>query len=112
MKSVGTQYLGAIRPLKADGFQPKGPILSVGDVTTVNLTQLSGGVQSNVVPPLFDAVFGIRLSITLDLIAFVRQIWDWCEEAGGDIGIEFPLKEAMWHVALNAALHELGKLSR
>jgi len=48
--------------------------LSIGDVTTVNLTQLSGGVQKNVVPPLFEAIFDIRLAITLDLVAFERQI--------------------------------------
>lgn len=28
------------------------PDLTIGDVTTVNLTMLSGGIQTNVVPPL------------------------------------------------------------
>ncbi|XP_039495793.1 aminoacylase-1 [Drosophila santomea] len=93
--------------------------LSIGDVTTVNLTQLSGGVQSNVVPPLLEAIFDMRLSITLDLVAFERKIRSWCEEAGGGIDIEFPLKEAYvaptklddsnpYWLALKAALDELG----
>lgn len=67
--------------------------LSKGDVTTVNLTQLSGGVQSNVVPPLFEAVFDIRIAITVNVVAFEKQIRDWCEEAGGGIEIDFFQKE-------------------
>ncbi|XP_017131342.1 aminoacylase-1A [Drosophila elegans] len=93
--------------------------VNIGDVTTVNLTQLSGGVQSNVVPPLFEAIFDMRLSITLDLVAFEKQIRDWCEEAGGGIEIEFTQKEAYvaptkmddsnpYWIALKAAIDELG----
>ncbi|KAI8045716.1 hypothetical protein M5D96_001900 [Drosophila gunungcola] len=93
--------------------------VNIGDVTTVNLTQLSGGVQSNVVPPLFEAIFDMRLSITLDLVAFEKQIRDWCEEAGGGIQIEFTQKEAYvaptkmddsnpYWIALKAAIDELS----
>ncbi|XP_016960378.1 aminoacylase-1 [Drosophila biarmipes] len=93
--------------------------INIGDVTTVNLTQLSGGVQSNVVPPLLEAIFDMRLSITLDLVAFEQQIRKWCEEAGGGIKIEFPQKEAYvaptklddsnpYWLALSAAFDELG----
>lgn len=67
--------------------------LRIGDVTTVNLTQLSGGVQSNVVPPLFEAVFDMRIAINMDVVAFEKQIRDWCEEAGGGIDIDFFRKE-------------------
>ncbi|XP_017046433.1 aminoacylase-1-like [Drosophila ficusphila] len=92
--------------------------LSAGDVTTVNLTQLSGGVQSNVVPPSFEAVFDMRIAITVDLVAFEKQIRDWCEEAGGGIEIEFFRKEPLigptnmdnsnpYWVALKAAIDEL-----
>ncbi|XP_017848050.1 aminoacylase-1-like [Drosophila busckii] len=66
--------------------------MDVGDVTTVNLTKLSGGVQSNVVPPLLELVFDIRIAITVDLAAFEQQIRDWCEEAGGGIELEFERK--------------------
>lgn len=93
--------------------------LSKGDVTTVNLTQLSGGVQSNVVPPLFEAVFDIRIAITVDVVAFEKQIRDWCEEAGGGIEIDFFQKEPYigptkldnsnpYWLAVKAAIDELG----
>jgi len=92
--------------------------INLGDVTTVNLTQLSGGVQSNVVPPLLEAIFDMRLPITLDLVAFEKQIRDWCEEAGGGIEIEFPQKDTYvaptklddsnpYWLALKAAIDEL-----
>ncbi|EDW84997.1 uncharacterized protein Dwil_GK14410 [Drosophila willistoni] len=66
--------------------------IDIGDVTTVNLTQLKGGVQSNVVPPLLVAVFDIRIAVTVDVAAFEKQIRDWCEEAGGGIELEFEMK--------------------
>ncbi|KAI8044294.1 hypothetical protein M5D96_000445 [Drosophila gunungcola] len=66
--------------------------LTIGDVTTVNLTQLRGGVQSNVVPPLLEAVFDIRIAVTVDIAAFEKQVRDWCAEAGGGIELEFEMK--------------------
>lgn len=42
------------------------PELSVGDVTTVNLTMLKGGIQTNIVPPLLTAAFDVRLAIDVD----------------------------------------------
>lgn len=37
--------------------------LKIGDVTTVNLTMLKGGVQSNVVPPIMSITFDVRIAI-------------------------------------------------
>lgn len=42
------------------------PDLTVGDVTTINLTIIKGGVQSNVVPPLLTIGFDVRLAIDQD----------------------------------------------
>ncbi|XP_013107891.1 aminoacylase-1 isoform X1 [Stomoxys calcitrans] len=67
--------------------------LSIGDVTTVNLTTLKGGVQSNVVPPFMDVCFDIRLAITVDHGDFEKQVRQWCLEAGGDIELYFEQKE-------------------
>lgn len=36
---------------------------TIGDVTTINLTMISGGVQSNVVPPLLTIGFDVRLAV-------------------------------------------------
>ncbi|XP_016973426.1 aminoacylase-1-like [Drosophila rhopaloa] len=97
--------------------------LEIGDVTTVNLTQLRGGVQSNVVPPLLEAVFDIRIAVTVDIAAFEKQVRDWCEEAGGGIELEFEMKNpfveptkidssnAYW-VAFKKALDDLGLKTR
>ncbi|XP_030378033.1 aminoacylase-1-like [Scaptodrosophila lebanonensis] len=65
---------------------------SLGDVTTVNLTVLRGGVQTNVLPSLIEATFDIRFSLDVDMEAFEQQLRDWCEEAGGGIEVEFVVK--------------------
>ncbi|XP_063705600.1 aminoacylase-1-like isoform X2 [Culicoides brevitarsis] len=65
------------------------PNLTVGDVTTVNLTQIKGGVQNNVIPAEFSLGFDVRIAIDVDHKEFEDKIRKWCEEAGGDIEIEF-----------------------
>ncbi|CAH0407006.1 unnamed protein product [Chilo suppressalis] len=65
------------------------PNLTIGDVTTINLTQIYGGVQSNVVPEKLTAVFDIRLAVTVDHTQFENMIKQWFEEAGHGITYEF-----------------------
>ncbi|XP_041565455.1 aminoacylase-1A-like isoform X1 [Drosophila elegans] len=65
------------------------PELQVGDVTTINLTTVDGGVQSNVVPPLLTVCFDVRLSLDIDVEEFEANLAKWCEEAGGGIELEF-----------------------
>lgn len=67
--------------------------LVTADVTTVNLTILQGGVQSNVIPPQFSVAFDIRLAIDVNHAQFEAMLNKWCEEAGGDIDVEFEQKE-------------------
>ncbi|XP_014087743.2 aminoacylase-1 [Bactrocera oleae] len=67
--------------------------LLLGDVTTINLTVVKGGVQSNVVPPVIEAVFDMRLALNVDHDAFDRQLKAWCEEAGGGVEIVYEQKE-------------------
>ncbi|KAH8377050.1 hypothetical protein KR093_003091 [Drosophila rubida] len=66
--------------------------LRMGDVTTVNLTRLGGGVQSNVVPPLLTAGFDTRIALDVDLVKHEKQLYKWCEEAGGGVEIDFDQK--------------------
>lgn len=47
---------------------------TLGDVTTINLTQVRGGVQSNVVPPMVIVGFDIRLAIDVDHVEFENQV--------------------------------------
>ncbi|KAH8419378.1 hypothetical protein KR222_010034 [Zaprionus bogoriensis] len=65
------------------------PELNIGDVTTVNLTRIAGGVQSNVVPPLLTAGFDVRLALDVNHEEFEAQLHSWMAEAGGGIELEF-----------------------
>lgn len=69
------------------------PELVNADVTTVNLTMLKGGVQSNVIPPMLTVVYDIRLAIDVDHTEFLNLLKQWCEEAGGEIDLEFEMKD-------------------
>lgn len=63
--------------------------LTLGDVTTVNLTMLEGGVAMNVVPEEFKAGFDIRIPPTVDLVAFEEKVKSWCTEAGEGVTYKF-----------------------
>ena len=56
------------------------PNSTLGDVTTVNLTTMSGGVQQNVVPNEFVIGFDIRITPTTNLKEFESMIRKWCDE--------------------------------
>ncbi|XP_038666770.1 aminoacylase-1-like isoform X1 [Scyliorhinus canicula] len=66
--------------------------LTLGDVTTVNLTFLEGGVAHNVVPKELMASFDIRIPPTVDLKVFEDQIKVWCQDAGDGVEYEFNQK--------------------
>lgn len=68
------------------------PKLTIGDVTTVNLTQIYGGVQSNVVPEKLSVVFDIRLALDVDHKKFEEKIQQWFAEAGEGVFYEFEQK--------------------
>ena len=68
------------------------PKLTLGDVTTVNLTMMSGGVQMNVVPNEFTLGFDIRITPTTKLEDFDQMLKNIINEAGGGIDLEFDLK--------------------
>ncbi|EDW04843.1 GH11748 [Drosophila grimshawi] len=68
------------------------PELKIGDVTTINLTRIGGGVQSNVVPPELTAGFDCRLALDVNHDEFITQLNTWMSEAGGGIELEFDQK--------------------
>nr|XP_039257389.1 aminoacylase-1A-like [Styela clava] len=93
------------------------PGLTLGDVTTVNLTMIKGGVHQNVVPGEIVATFDIRLPPTIDLKALEEKIASWCNEAGNDVTSEFECKDTCqtittadqtnpWWRAFTFAFHE------
>lgn len=63
------------------------PNLNIGDVTTINLTMIKGGVQPNVVPSDLVACFDMRIAVDVNLKDFENLLEQWCTEVGG--GIEF-----------------------
>lgn len=66
--------------------------LKIGDVTTINLTVVKGGVQTNVIPAEMVACFDVRLACDVDHDKFENMIKSWCAEAGSDVRIEFEQK--------------------
>lgn len=48
--------------------------LTVADVTTINMTLLNGGVQSNVVPAAISVTYDIRLAIDVNLDEFEATV--------------------------------------
>ncbi|XP_052842552.1 aminoacylase-1-like [Drosophila gunungcola] len=69
------------------------PELVIGDVTTINLTKVSGGVQSNVVPPLLMVAFDCRLALDVDHQEFEADLNKWCDDVGGGIEITYEQKQ-------------------
>ncbi|XP_011494772.1 PREDICTED: aminoacylase-1-like [Ceratosolen solmsi marchali] len=69
------------------------PNKQIGDVTSVNLTQIAGGVQNNVIPSSLFVVFDIRIDTNTDHKTFEDMLNKWCEEAGEGIYIKFIQKE-------------------
>ncbi|BFZ10856.1 hypothetical protein BsWGS_13895 [Bradybaena similaris] len=63
--------------------------LSLGDVISVNLTMLKGGVQFNVVPDSMIAGFDIRVPPTEDLVGFEKTVSRWCAEAGDGVTFRY-----------------------
>lgn len=48
--------------------------LSIGDVTSVNVTKVQGGVQMNVVPSLFEAWVDCRVACDVDVYEFQETV--------------------------------------
>jgi aminoacylase len=58
--------------------------MKLGDVTTLNLTRIEGGIANNIVPAVFIANFDIRITPKTDLVEFENQIQKWIKEAEDD----------------------------
>jgi aminoacylase len=68
------------------------PSWTLGDVTTVNLTQISGGVQANVVPPELLITFDCRIPPEhVNIATWEKTVNQWCKEAG--VWVEYPVKQ-------------------
>ncbi|CAG4941322.1 unnamed protein product [Parnassius apollo] len=61
----------------------------LGEVTTINLTKVEGGIQVNVLPEQLSASFDIRISPYEDHEAFEAMIQGWCKDAGDKVTMEY-----------------------
>lgn len=50
------------------------PEFTIGDVTSINLTVMNGGIQTNVLPPLLTVGFDIRLALDVDHDEFEKMV--------------------------------------
>jgi aminoacylase len=94
------------------------PDLTIGDVTTINVTMINGGVLSNVVPPDFTIMTDFRLAVDVDHQEFENMFKRWCVDSGENIEYEWDLKDPFipptsiddsnifWH-AFKTAVNEL-----
>ncbi|CAJ0584960.1 unnamed protein product, partial [Mesorhabditis spiculigera] len=62
---------------------------TLGDVTTLNLTVIQGGVQTNVLPEKFECEFDIRVPPTVEFDEFEKELNGWAAKAGKGTKIEY-----------------------
>lgn len=97
------------------------PSFTLGDVTTLNINIIEGGVQYNVVPCDMSASFDVRIATDVDLVKFEAMLHEWCREAGGEdeYKIEYHQKNKInkkscvedsspWWTAFDTASKKLG----
>jgi aminoacylase len=87
----------------------------LGDVTTVNLTMLSGGVQYNVLPDRLEAGIDIRISPSFSLNSMREKLNSWCSGEHGlswefvqetDVNYTTSLEDNPWWEALQETAKE------
>ncbi|PAA93817.1 hypothetical protein BOX15_Mlig004050g2, partial [Macrostomum lignano] len=70
----------------------RGRGIRLGEVTTLNLTQMNGGVQTNVLPEKLCLDVDCRIAPDVNLVHFEAELRRWCEEAGPGVSLEFTQK--------------------
>ncbi|XP_063932212.1 aminoacylase-1-like [Zophobas morio] len=90
------------------------------DVTSINLTKITGGVQTNVIPPEFVVSFDCRIPPErVDFKKWEETINQWCKNAGKGVWVEFDHKQSpvtptkldnsnIYWVAFKEATNKLG----
>ncbi|OMJ12057.1 Aminoacylase-1 [Smittium culicis] len=68
-------------------------IIRSGEITSVNLTQIEGGKQPNVVPATYSVTFDIRVTPLVDLEEFRKYLRDLAEKNGVEFKLLHPDEE-------------------
>lgn len=75
-------------------FLNDNPDLTLGDITTMNVTQIHAGKQRNVLPPFIEVTVDMRIALTVKTEKFEEMLNQWAKESGEKIEIEYLVKEA------------------
>jgi aminoacylase len=67
--------------------------LTIGDITSLNVTKINGGKQRNVLPPLMEVTVDIRIAVDVNHKEFEEMLIRWTKESGDNIEIQFEVKE-------------------
>ena len=76
------QSLYSYRQTQLDKLNSGGSCISLGEVSTVNLTMARGGLAYNVVPPDFHLTVDFRLATDVQIEEFEAMLDSWVTEAG------------------------------
>uniref|UniRef100_A0A914N6X8 Peptidase M20 dimerisation domain-containing protein n=1 Tax=Meloidogyne incognita TaxID=6306 RepID=A0A914N6X8_MELIC len=83
------QSVNAFREQQRKKLEENSDKLNLGDVTSINLSKVEGGVQTNVIPSEFVAYFDMRITPTDDFNTIEEMIKNWCKNAGKGVTYEF-----------------------
>ncbi|KHJ96350.1 N-acyl-L-amino-acid amidohydrolase [Oesophagostomum dentatum] len=78
------------------------PSKRLGDVITVNLTKVEGGVMVNILPEKFTLLLDIRLPPNADFKEMDKRLADWCKKAGPGVTCRFLIKNEFLNVTSTA----------
>ena len=86
------QILYKFRSEQEEKLENGGSCISLGEVSTCNLTMASGGVTYNVVPTEFELTVDFRLATDIEIHDFEAMLDKWVAESGQDVswGYRFP----------------------
>ena len=68
------------------------PEVQLGDVTSLNITEIKGGKQRNVLPPVVEVSIEFRIALTENPVQFEEMLHKWAKDSGENIEIEFLVK--------------------
>ncbi|CAA92445.1 N-acyl-aliphatic-L-amino acid amidohydrolase [Caenorhabditis elegans] len=85
------RYLASARKFRDEqkALLESNPDLTIGDVTTLNVNIVNGGVQFNVIPEKFEAFVDIRLTPSIDFNEMRNKLDQWVKDAGEGVTYEF-----------------------
>lgn len=89
------QILYKYRKEQEEKLEAGGACISLGEVSTCNLTMANGGVTYNVVPTDFELTVDFRLATDVQIADFESMLDNWTAESGPDVTWEYRLPNSV-----------------